>query len=39
MENGKDISRNAETLMAGGGDSIHFVNEKLIFSAGHFGLK
>lgn len=39
MKNGKDISRNAETLMAGGGDSIHFVNEKLIFSAGHFGLK
>lgn len=31
MENGKDISRNPETLMAGEGDSIHFANEKLIF--------
>lgn len=29
----------AETLMAGRGDSIHFVNEKLRFSDGRFGLK
>ena len=36
-ENRKDISRNPETLMDGGGDSIHFVNEKTIFSIEHFG--
>lgn len=39
MGNGKDNSRNPGALMAGEGDSMHFVNEKLIFPAERFGLK